>query len=88
MKATSQGKSASWSSIIICPCPIAIPGRSECSRFLRFFTGLDTMSLFSPITLRISLPYADELRKRGIEVVHHPHTKTVRDYLQHDGRNL
>ena len=40
---------------------------------------------FLPDNLADIPPYADELRKRGIEVVHHPHTKTVRDYLQREG---
>ena len=40
---------------------------------------------FLPDNLADISPFADELRKRGVEVVHHPHTRTVRDYLQREG---
>jgi len=36
---------------------------------------------FVPDNLADIPPYGDELRKRGIEVVYHPYTKKVRDYL-------
>jgi GT2 family glycosyltransferase/glycosyltransferase involved in cell wall biosynthesis len=40
---------------------------------------------FLPDNLTDSAPYSDELRKRGIEVYHHPYCKSVRDYLEKHG---
>ena len=33
-------------------------------------------------------PYTRELRKRGIKVFHHPHIKSIRDYLITHGSTL
>src|SRR5262249_6995351 len=40
---------------------------------------------FIPDNLADIPPYGDELRKRGIEVLHHPYLKSVHDYLQANG---
>ena len=40
---------------------------------------------FLPDNLADIPPYGDELRKRGIEVFHHPYCKSVRDYLEKHG---
>ncbi|MEO7723781.1 MAG: glycosyltransferase [Chthoniobacterales bacterium] len=40
---------------------------------------------FLPDNLADIPPYADDLRKRGIEVMHHPHVKKISDYLQSHG---
>ena len=40
---------------------------------------------FLPDNLADIPPYADDLRKRGIEVMHHPHAKKISEYLQSHG---
>ena len=40
---------------------------------------------FVPDNLADIAPYTGELQKRGIEVVCHPHIKTVREYLEREG---
>ena len=40
---------------------------------------------FLPDNLADIPPYGDELRKRGIEVMHHPYCKSIRDYLEEHG---
>ncbi len=41
---------------------------------------------FLPDNLADIPPYGDDLRKRGIEVLHHPYTSKIDDYLEKEGR--
>ena len=43
---------------------------------------------FVPDNLADIPPYADELQKRGVEVVYHPYIKSVRDYLEKEGHKF
>ena len=43
---------------------------------------------FMPDNLVDISPYGDELRKRGIEVLHYPYAKTIPDYLQLHGKEF
>lgn len=47
--------------------------------------GLGHRVTFLPDNLADIPPYGDELRKRGIQVIHHPYCKSVRDYLEKHG---
>ncbi|MEO6872695.1 MAG: glycosyltransferase [Chthoniobacterales bacterium] len=43
---------------------------------------------FLPDNLADIPPYGDELRKRGIEVIHHPYFKSIKSYLEKHGPSL
>jgi GT2 family glycosyltransferase len=43
---------------------------------------------FLPDNLADIPPYGDELRKRGVEVIHHPYVANVRSYLERHGSSL
>jgi GT2 family glycosyltransferase/glycosyltransferase involved in cell wall biosynthesis len=64
-----------------------VPKADQDSGSLRMFQILKLLHqlghrvTFIPDNLANSPPYTGELQKRGIEVVHHPHCKKVRDYL-------
>jgi len=51
-------------------------------RILTILRQLGHRVTFIPDNLADIPPYGDELRKRGVEVIHYPYIKTVRDYLQ------
>ena len=51
-------------------------------RILTILRQLGHRVTFIPDNLADIPLYGDELRKRGVEVIHHPYIKTVRDYLQ------
>ena len=57
-------------------------------RILTILRQLGHRVTFIPDNLADIPPYGDELRKRGIEVMHHPYIKTVRDYLQARSANI
>jgi GT2 family glycosyltransferase/glycosyltransferase involved in cell wall biosynthesis len=57
-------------------------------RILTILRQLGHRVTFIPDNLADIPPYGDELRKRGVEVIHHPHIKTVRDYLRASGDNI
>ncbi|MEP6636586.1 MAG: glycosyltransferase [Acidobacteriota bacterium] len=60
-------------------------------RMLEIVTLLNQMKYrvtFIPDNLADIPPYGDELRKRGIEVVHHPYIRSVGDYLQTHGADF
>ncbi len=71
-----------------------IPKADQDSGSLRMFQILKLLHqlghrvTFIPDNLANLPPYTGELQKRGIEVVHHPHIKTVRDYLISQGSNF
>ena len=50
-------------------------------QILKILRRLGHRITFLPDNLADIAPYTAELQKRGIEVVHHPHVKKVRDYL-------
>ena len=64
-----------------------IPKADHDSGSLRMFQILKLLHqlghrvTFLPDNLASTCPYTGELQKRGIEVVHHPYVKKVRDYL-------
>jgi GT2 family glycosyltransferase/glycosyltransferase involved in cell wall biosynthesis len=67
------------------PMPDRDSGSLRMFQILSILHRLGHHVTFLPDNLADIPPYADELRKRGIEVVHYPYTKTVRDYLQREG---
>jgi glycosyltransferase involved in cell wall biosynthesis len=58
---------------------------------LRMFKVLDILHrrghrvTFLPDNLADIAPYTEELQKRGVEVVHHPYVKSVREFLAKEG---
>jgi GT2 family glycosyltransferase/glycosyltransferase involved in cell wall biosynthesis len=67
------------------PMPDRDSGSLRMFQILSILHRLGHHVTFIPDNLADISPYADELRKRGIEVIHYPHTKTIRDYLQREG---
>jgi len=55
------------------------------SQILDILRGLGHRVTFVPDNLADIPPYANDLRKRGIEVVHYPYTKSVRQHLSEHG---
>jgi len=70
------------------PMPDRDSGSLRMFQILSILRQLGHHVTFLPDNLADISPYGDELRKRGVEVVHYPHTKSVRDYLQHEGAAL
>jgi glycosyltransferase involved in cell wall biosynthesis len=54
-------------------------------QILKILRRLGHRVTFLPDNLADMIPYTGELQKRGIEVVHHPHVKKLRDYLMSHG---
>ena len=54
-------------------------------QILTILQGLGHRVTFLPDNLADIPPYADDLRKRGIEVMHHPHARKISEYLQSHG---
>jgi len=77
----APGQKRISSLIIIFPCQTAIRARCGCSDLL-ILHELGHRSLSSPDNLADVPPYADELRKRGIEVVLRPHLSGIGKYLE------
>jgi GT2 family glycosyltransferase/glycosyltransferase involved in cell wall biosynthesis len=63
------------------PMPEKDAGSLRMFHILNILRRLGHRVRFIPDNLADIPPYAGELRKRGIEVVHHPYIKKVRDYL-------
>jgi len=63
------------------PMPEKDAGSLRMFHILNILHRLGHRVTFVPDNLADIPPYGDELRKRGIEVVYHPYTKKVRDYL-------
>src|SRR6266480_2646428 len=63
------------------PMPEKDAGSLRMFHILNILRRLGHRVTFIPDNLADIPPYAGELRKRGIEVVHHPYIKKVRDYL-------
>jgi GT2 family glycosyltransferase/glycosyltransferase involved in cell wall biosynthesis len=63
------------------PMPDKDSGSVRMFNILRILSGLGHRVTFIPDNLADIPPYGAELRKRGIEVIHHPYIKKVRDYL-------
>jgi GT2 family glycosyltransferase len=64
------------------PMPDRDSGSLRMFQMLRILHGLGHRVTFLPDNLADIPPYGDDLRKRGIEVVHHPYVKSVREYLE------
>jgi GT2 family glycosyltransferase/glycosyltransferase involved in cell wall biosynthesis len=67
------------------PMPDKDSGSVRMFNILNILHGLGHRVTFIPDNLADIPPYGAELRKRGIEVIHHPYIKKVRDYLISQG---
>ncbi len=67
------------------PMPERDSGSLRMFQILRLLRGLGHRVTFIPDNLADIPPYADELRKRGIEVFYHPYIKSVRQHLSERG---
>jgi glycosyltransferase involved in cell wall biosynthesis len=67
------------------PSPDRDSGSLRMFQILKILRQLGHRVTFLPDNLANISPYAGELQKRGIEVVHHPYVKKVRDYLDSHG---
>ena len=67
------------------PMPNRDSGSLRMFQILSILHRLGHHVTFLPDNLADISPYSDELRKRGIAVIHYPHTKTIRDYLRRAG---
>ena len=63
------------------PMPDKDSGSVRMFNILNILRGLGHRVTFMPDNLADIPPYGAELRKRGIEVVHYPYIKKMRDYL-------
>ena len=70
------------------PMPDRDSGSLRMFQILTVLRELDHSVTFLPDNLAAIPPYADELRKRGIAVIHHPYARTIREYLQDNGTNF
>ncbi|MEO8044477.1 MAG: glycosyltransferase [Spartobacteria bacterium] len=70
------------------PMPDRDSGSLRMFQILTILHGLGHHVTFLPDNLADIPPYADALRKRGVEVIYHPHFKSVRDYLKSHGAQL
>ena len=64
------------------PMPDRDSGSLRMFQILTLLRELGHRVTFLPDNLSDIPPYADDLRKRGIEVMHHPHAKRISDYLE------
>jgi GT2 family glycosyltransferase/glycosyltransferase involved in cell wall biosynthesis len=67
------------------PMPDRDSGSVRMFNIVRILRGLGHRVRFIPDNLADIPPYGAELRRRGIEVIHHPYIKKVRDYLMSHG---
>ncbi|HEY4757147.1 MAG TPA: glycosyltransferase, partial [Chthoniobacterales bacterium] len=67
------------------PMPDRDSGSLRMFQILKILHRLGHRVTFLPDNLADMPPYTGELQKRGIQVVHHPYVKRVRDYLISDG---
>jgi GT2 family glycosyltransferase/glycosyltransferase involved in cell wall biosynthesis len=68
------------------PMPDRDSGSLRMFQILKILHCLGHRVTFLPDNLADMPPYTRELQKRGIQVVHHPYVKRVRDYLISHGR--
>ena len=68
------------------PMPDRDSGSLRMFQILKILLRLGHRVTFLPDNLADMPPYTSELQKRGIQVVHYPHVKKVRDYLVSHGR--
>ena len=80
-----QPRTPSGKNILIIDHHLPMPDRDSGSlrmfQILKILHRLGHRVTFLPDNLADVPPYTRELQKRGIQVVHHPHVKKVRDYL-------
>jgi GT2 family glycosyltransferase len=67
------------------PMPDRDSGSLRMFQILKILRRLGHRVTFLPDNLADMPPYTRELQKRGIEVVHHPYVKKLRDYLMSHG---
>jgi GT2 family glycosyltransferase/glycosyltransferase involved in cell wall biosynthesis len=67
------------------PMPDRDSGSLRMFQILKILYQLGHRVTFLPDNLADMPPYTGELQKRGIQVVHHPYVKKVRDYLMSHG---
>jgi glycosyltransferase involved in cell wall biosynthesis len=67
------------------PTPDRDSGSLRMFQILKLLHDLGHRVTFIPDNLAKRQPYTNELQKRGIEVVHHPYVKRVRDYIMSRG---
>ena len=70
------------------PMPDRDAGSLRMFHILHILHQLGHRVTFVPDNLADIPPYADELQKRGVEVVYHPYIKSVRDYLEKEGHKF
>ena len=83
--ATSSGKNI----LVIdhhLPMPDRDSGSLRMSQILKILHRLGHRLTFLPDNLADMPPYTGDLQKRGIQVIHYPYVKRVRDYLISHGR--
>ncbi len=78
-------RTASGKNILVIDHHLPMPDRDSGSlrmfQILKILHRLGHRITFLPDNLADMPPYTGELQKRGIQVVHHPYVKKVRDYL-------
>ena len=67
------------------PMPDRDSGSLRMFQILTLLQRLGHRVTFLPDNLADISPYADDLRKRGIKVMHHPHVTKISEYLQSHG---
>jgi GT2 family glycosyltransferase/glycosyltransferase involved in cell wall biosynthesis len=70
------------------PMPDRDAGSLRMFHILHILHQLGHWVTFVPDNMADIPPYADELQKRGVEVVYHPYIKSVRDYLEKEGHKF
>ncbi len=70
------------------PMPDRDSGSLRMFQILKLLHQLGHRVTFIPDNLAKISPYAEELQKRGIEVIYHPYARKVRDYLIAHGSEL
>lgn len=70
------------------PMPDRDSGSLRMFNLLRVLHGLGHEVTFLPDNLADIPPYGDQLRKHGIIVLHHPYARSIREYLQTEGRGF
>src|SRR3954452_5171970 len=82
-------RTASGKNILVIDHHLPMPDRDSGSlrmfQILKILHRLGHRVPFLPDNLADIPPYPNELQKRGIQVVHHPYVKRVRDYLISEG---
>jgi len=67
------------------PMPDRDSGSLRMFHILTILQSLKHQVTFVPDNLADISPYGDDLRKRGIIFLHHPHIKSIREHLKTDG---